>query len=205
MQVKCTGTHYQTDGGKIALLETQRKQDHMESNRKLNEVLDLLKGTTTNGPSIVQREVLEIVPDWERTLKPKLNTKDLQMSIYEYVSNPTQRSYNNLTVKGRFSEKHFLSDIKMATNVVEAFIPLGYPTYSENMDRVQWKPDMMKSISIGFKNVMEFIEEKSMNKPPTLSKSYLTKKVYGKVFKTEVKRRKKENEKRKLQINHVST
>ena len=185
--------------GKIALLETERKQDHMESNEKLNEVLSLLKGTTTNGPSIVQRQVIEIVPDWEKTMKPKLDTRDLPKAIFEYVDNPTQQSYNNLPTKSkekhilsRQSEKYFLSDIKIATNVVEAFIPLGYPTYSDNMDRVQWKLDMNESISIGFKNVFEFIEEKGMKKPSkdTLSKSYLK----TTVFKAEVARRKQENE-----------
>ena len=148
--------------GKIALLETERKQDHMESNEKLNEVLSLLKGTTTNGPSIVQRQVIEIVPDWEKTMKPKLNTKDLQKTIFEYVDNPTQQSYNNLSAKGRFSNKHFLSDIKMATNVVEGFIPMGYPTYSGNMNRIKWKTDMFESFSIGLKNVMEFVEEEGL-------------------------------------------
>ena len=159
-------------GDKIDLLQSQITQNNREGTRKLDEVLNILKGEPTNEiddhTTVVQNRVIQIIPDFLKILKPKLVDKNVAIATYEYLSNPTKESFDLLSPKDKHVQKHFFQKIRVMSEIICGFIPLGYPEYSNNMNRTIWKQKLLIACKIGVKNLTDFVKKAGMkiNKDP---------------------------------------
>ena len=150
-------------GDKIDLLQSQITQNNREGTRKLDEVLNILKGGPTNAivdhTPVVQNEVIEIIPDFMRTLMPKLTDKSVVIATYAYLTNPTKASFDLLSTKDKNVQKHLIQKISVMSDMISGFIPLGYPKYSNNMNRNIWKNKLMIAFKIGVQNLTDFVDK----------------------------------------------
>lgn len=159
-------------GDKIDLLQSQITQNNREGKRKLDEVLNILKGEPTNKnddhTTVVENRVIQIIPDFLNTLKPKLMGKNIAIATYEYLSNPTKESFDVLSPQEKNTQKYFFQKIRVMSEMICGFIPLGYPEYSNNMNRNIWKKKLMIACKIGVKNLTDFVKKAGMkiNKDP---------------------------------------
>ena len=159
-------------GDKIDLLQSQITQNNREGTRKLDEVLNILKGEPTNEiddhTTVVENRVIQIIPDFLNTLKPKLMGKNIAITTYECLSNPTKESFDVLSPQEKNTQKYFFQKIRVMSEMICGFIPLGYPEYSNNMNRNIWKKKLMIACKIGVKNLTDFVKKAGMkiNKDP---------------------------------------
>jgi len=194
-------------GDKIDLLQSQITQNNREGKRKLDEVLNILKGEPTNEnddhTSVVENRVIQIIPDFLNTLKPKLSGKNIAIATYEYLSNPTKESFDVLSPKDKHVEKKFFQKIRVMSEMICGFIPLGYPEYSNNMNRTIWKQKLLIACKIGVKNLTDFVKKAGMkiNKDAKgnvgISRTFVVKNA--KVLKVEIDRL----EKTRTEMNEV--
>ena len=98
-------------GDKIDLLQSQITQNNREGKRKLDEILNILKGEPTNEiddhTTVVENRVIQIIPDFLNTLKPKLLGKNIAVATYEYLSNPTKESFDVLSPQDKMYKNIF--------------------------------------------------------------------------------------------------
>ena len=130
-------------GDKLDLLQSQITQNNREDTRKLDKVLNILKGGPTNGivdhATVDQNEFIEIIPDSMRSLKPKLTDKNIVIATYEYLINPTKDSFDLLSATDKNVQKHLIQKLSIMSDMISGIILLGYPKYSSNMNRNEWR------------------------------------------------------------------
>ena len=197
VQAKVTGPHYQKMGDKIDLLQSQITQNNREGTRKLDEVLNILKGEPTNGivdhTTVVQNRVIQIIPDFLKTLKPKLIDKNIAIATYEHLSNPTKDSFDLLSPKDKNVQKHLIQKLSVMSDMISGFIPLGYPKYSNNTNRNEWKNKLMIACKIGVQNLTYFVVKSGLKITRGISRSFINDKV--EIFKVEIERLKNQEQK----------
>ena len=81
------------------------------------------------------------------------------------------------------------------SDMISGFIPLGYPEYSNNMNRNIWKKKLMIACKIGVKNLTDFVDKAGLKinvetkSNVGISRTFVVKNA--KVLKVEIERLKK--------------
>ena len=80
------------------------------------------------------------------------------------------------------------------SDMISGFIPLGYPKYSNNMNRNIWKKKLMIACKIGVKNLTDFVDKAGLKinvgtkSNVGISRTFVVKNA--KVLKVEIERQK---------------
>ena len=77
------------------------------------------------------------------------------------------------------------------SEMISGFIPLGYPKYSNNMNRNVWKNEVLIAVKIGVQNVTDFIVKAGLKTTKGISRSFVVATKNVKVLKVEIERLKK--------------
>ena len=189
-------------------MKEQIKNGNSNVNTKLNKILNHLNvraiGDSSSNVIIIEEgcdssnnieaEYIKIVPDWFGYLKPLLTTKNVSTAICEYLTHESHASYKKfVTTEESKKEKHVMKNLKIITELVRGFIPLGYPKFdrSSGITHSAWKSNLLNITKLGLQALTEFVTTSGLKTTRTaISKSWLINQKNVKPIFLEIGRRK---------------
>ena len=104
-----------------------------------------------------------IVPDFHKTMVPKLKGTDMSLVVFEYINNPTELSYEKASEKSKGGLPHLMKRVKKVVDIVCKLTRL--PQNLSSNKGVQYiQSEVIAKIRNAFDDILQFVIENNLRK-----------------------------------------
>ena len=104
-----------------------------------------------------------IVPDFYKTMVPKLKGTDMSLVVFEYINNPTELSYEKASEKSKGGLQHLMKRVKKVVDIVCKLTRLPHNLFSNR--GVQYvQSEVIAKIRNAFEDITNFLIQNNLRK-----------------------------------------
>ena len=171
----------------VCFHDMNKELKHQRSiNIENHAMLLRLTGGHTNSKDVQTVTQEMIVPDFHKTMVPKLKCSDISLVVFEYINNPTVLSYERASEKSKGGLPHLMKRVKKVVDIVCKLTQLPQNLLSNQ--GVQYpRSEVIKKIRNAFEDITKFLVENNLRKTASkkrISLAFLSETKVSRAFTT---------------------